>query len=142
MADQVLDTSALTIHELRNHAHSLFDEQEARLLVLLVSFGFKYGLPIDSDLVFDVRFLPNPNFVPHLKALTGGDAAVIEYMNHKPETGQFVTGWNPFWISSFLSMRRKGSLTSRSRSVAPAAATALYSLRMQSASTSSPWDTA
>ena len=90
MADHILDTSALTIHELRKHAHSLFGEQEARLLILLVSFGFKFGVPSASDLVFDVRFLPNPHFVPHLKALTGEDAEVIAFMNEKPETGEFV----------------------------------------------------
>jgi UPF0042 nucleotide-binding protein len=90
MADHILDTSALTIHELRKHAHSLFGEQEARLLILLVSFGFKFGVPSASDLVFDVRFLPNPHFVPHLKTMTGQDAAVVEFMNDKPETGQFI----------------------------------------------------
>ena len=90
IADHILDTSALTIHELRKHAHSVFGEQEARLLILLVSFGFKYGVPTVSDLVFDVRFLPNPHFVPHLKALSGADSAVIEYMNDKVETGEFL----------------------------------------------------
>jgi RNase adapter protein RapZ len=90
MADHILDTSALTIHELRKHVHSLFGEQVARLLILLVSFGFKYGVPGSSDLVFDVRFLPNPHFVPHLKALTGQDPAVIEFLNSKPESGEFL----------------------------------------------------
>ena len=90
LADHILDTSALNIHELRKHAHSLFGEQEARLLILLVSFGFKFGVPSVSDLVFDVRFLPNPHFVPHLKALSGEDAAVIDFMNEKPETAEFV----------------------------------------------------
>src|SRR5262249_5456033 len=62
----------------------------AHLLVSLVSFGFKYGVPIDSDLVFDVRFLPNPNFVPNLKPLTGADPKVIEYMNAQEGTGAFL----------------------------------------------------
>jgi UPF0042 nucleotide-binding protein len=76
---------------LRQHAVRLFEERQAQhLLVSLVSFGFKYGVPIDSDLVFDVRFLPNPNFVPHLKAHTGADAAVIEYMNSHEATGKFL----------------------------------------------------
>jgi RNase adapter protein RapZ len=96
MADHILDTSALTIHELRKHAHSLFGEQEARLLILLVSFGFKFGVPSASDLVFDVRFLPNPHFVPHLKAMTGEDPAVVEFMNDKPETGQFIARLESF----------------------------------------------
>jgi UPF0042 nucleotide-binding protein len=91
LADHILDTSALTIHELRKHAYTLFGEQEARLLILLVSFGFKFGVPNASDLVFDVRFLPNPHFVPHLKALSGEDAAVVEFMNEKPETTEFLS---------------------------------------------------
>ena len=91
MADQVLDTSQFTIHELRQHAVRLFEEREAQhLLVSLVSFGFKYGVPIDSDLVFDVRFLPNPNFVPDLKSFTGSDPKVIEYMNSHDATHKFL----------------------------------------------------
>lgn len=90
IADHILDTSSLTIHELRKHAHSVVGEQEARLLILLVSFGFKYGVPTGSDLVFDVRFLPNPHFVPHLKGQTGKDPAVIEFMNANAETPEFL----------------------------------------------------
>ena len=91
MADHVLDTSQFTIHELRQHAHRLFEEQEAQhLLVSLVSFGFKYGVPIDSDLVFDVRFLPNPNFVPDLKPFTGADPRVVDYMNSHDATHKFL----------------------------------------------------
>jgi RNase adapter protein RapZ len=91
MADQVLDTSRFTIHDLRQHAVRLFEEREAQhLLVSLVSFGFKYGVPIDSDLVFDVRFLPNPNFVPELKAYTGEDPRVVEYMNSHEATKTFL----------------------------------------------------
>src|SRR5712691_4058471 len=91
MADHVLDTSQFTIHELRQHAHRLFEEREAQhLLVSLVSFVFKYGVPIDSDLVFDVRFLPNPNFVPELKPYTGADARVADYMNSHDATGKFL----------------------------------------------------
>lgn len=91
MANHVLDTSQFTIHELRQHAVRLFEEQRsAHLLVSLVSFGFKYGVPIDSDLVFDVRFLPNPNFVPHLKAFTGSDPNVVEYMNSHEATQKFL----------------------------------------------------
>jgi RNase adapter protein RapZ len=90
LADHILDTSALTIHELRTHAHSVLGEQASRLLILMVSFGFKYGVPSTSDLVFDVRFLPNPHFVPHLKPQTGCDPAVVEFMNAQPETGEFV----------------------------------------------------
>ena len=91
MADHVLDTSQFTIHQLRQHAVRLFEEREAQhLLVSLVSFGFKYGVPIDSDLVFDVRFLPNPNFVPELKAYTGADSRVVDYMNSYEATHKFL----------------------------------------------------
>src|SRR3989442_447180 len=91
MADHVLDTSRFTIHELRQHAVELFEEREVQhLLVSLVSFGFKYGVPIDSDLVFDVRFLPNPNFVPELKPYTGADPRVMEYMHSHEATHKFL----------------------------------------------------
>ena len=91
MADHILDTSQFTIHELRQRAVQLFEEREGRhLLVSLVSFGFKYGVPIDSDLVFDVRFLPNPNFVPELKPYTGADREVVDYMNSQEATHEFI----------------------------------------------------
>lgn len=96
IADHILDTSSLTIHELRKHAHSVLGEQESRLLILLVSFGFKYGVPNGSDLVFDVRFLPNPHFVPQLKPKTGDDPAVVEFMNAQPETGEFLSRLEAF----------------------------------------------
>src|SRR5262245_48799995 len=91
VADHVLDTSQFTIHELRHHVSRLFEDTEAgHLLVTMVSFGFKYGVPIDSDLVFDVRFLPNPNFVPELTAFTGSNQEVVEYMNSHETTGKFL----------------------------------------------------
>lgn len=96
-ADRILDTSQFTIHDLRKHAMSLFQELEGgHLLISLVSFGFKYGVPIDSDLVFDVRFLPNPNFVAHLKSLTGADPAVIDYMNAQDDTEAFLGHFRGF----------------------------------------------
>src|SRR5947207_6450559 len=107
MADQVLDTSQFTIHELRQHAVGLFEERESQhLLVSLVSFGFKYGVPIDSDLVFDVRFLPNPNFVPHLKPHTGADPDVMEYMNSHEATHKFLDHVYTF-IDFLLPLYRK-----------------------------------
>src|ERR1051325_9250222 len=91
MAEHILDTSRFTIHDLRQHTVRLFEERQAQhLLVSLVSFGVQYRGPTDSDLVFDVRFLPNPNFVPHLKPHTGGDPDVVEYMNSHEETGTFL----------------------------------------------------
>jgi len=91
VADHIMDTSRYTIHELRKHVVELFEEQETgHLLVSLVSFGYKFGVPIDSDLMFDVRFLPNPHFVPQLKPLTGADAAVVDYMNSHEVTSAFL----------------------------------------------------
>jgi UPF0042 nucleotide-binding protein len=96
IADHIVDTSSLTIHELRKYAHSRFGDPVGRLLVLLISFGFKYGVPSESDLVFDVRFLPNPHFVPHLKPLTGEDPAVVEFMVQHTETAEFVNRLETF----------------------------------------------
>ena len=86
MADQIIDTSDLTVHQLRQafrtFAFSAGDVkgQTSKLAVTLVSFGFKHGIPMDADLVFDVRFLPNPHFVPRLRPKTGRDRAVIKFM--------------------------------------------------------------
>jgi UPF0042 nucleotide-binding protein len=109
LADQVIDTSRFTIHELRKHAVDLFDEQKSdHLLVSLVSFGFKYGVPIDSDLVFDVRFLPNPNFVPHLKILTGSDRGVVEYMQSHEATGVFLDHLRKFLMFLLPQFEKEG----------------------------------
>jgi UPF0042 nucleotide-binding protein len=97
MADQIVDTSRLTVHQLREVfiQMSRGEPQRRRLLVTVLSFGFKHGLPLESDLVFDVRFLPNPHFVRGLRALTGRDEAVAEFMESHAETsravGQFVS---------------------------------------------------
>jgi UPF0042 nucleotide-binding protein len=108
-ADYILDTSTFNIHELRQHILSLFEDRESiHLLVSVVSFGYKYGLPIDSDLVFDVRFLPNPNFVPHLKALTGADGPVIEYMNAQEATGAFLNQLHGFMDFLLPQYEREG----------------------------------
>jgi UPF0042 nucleotide-binding protein len=92
MADEIVDTSALTVHELRNRFMTLAREQSQRnpLVVTLLSFGFKHGVPLDADLVFDARFLPNPHFVPTLKPLTGRDRRVVRYMERHEPTRQFL----------------------------------------------------
>jgi UPF0042 nucleotide-binding protein len=64
--------------------------EDRRLVVSVLSFGFKYGLPAEADLVFDVRFLPNPNFVPALKKLTGQDEAVVRFLRRQRDTGLFL----------------------------------------------------
>lgn len=82
MSDRVLDTSDLTVHELRRAFRELSDGEgtQTRLTVTLVSFGYKYGVPVEADLLFDVRFLPNPYFVTGLRDLTGQDPPVQDYV--------------------------------------------------------------
>lgn len=80
-ADVVLDTSALNVHELASRVYELFSEQgTARHMLTIMSFGFKYGLPPDADMVADMRFLPNPYWNPELRPLTGQDEAVRDYV--------------------------------------------------------------
>ncbi|MCX6551312.1 MAG: RNase adapter RapZ [Acidobacteria bacterium] len=92
LADEIVDTSTLTVHELREvfMAISRGARRTPRLQVTFVSFGFKYGVPLESDLLFDVRFLPNPHFVPRLRALTGCDVPVARYMEKHPATLETV----------------------------------------------------
>jgi UPF0042 nucleotide-binding protein len=100
MADLTLDTSNLTVHELRDVFMRMSRDEGARseMIVNLVSFGYKHGVPVDADLVFDVRCLPNPHFVEGLRELTGRDAAVIRYMRRQPATKEFIDR-----LTSFLS---------------------------------------
>ena len=92
MADLVLDTSNLTVHELRDIFMRMSRDGRARaeMVVNVVSFGYKHGVPLDADLVFDVRCLPNPHFVDNLRRLTGRDAAVVRYMRRHPATTDFI----------------------------------------------------
>ena len=92
MSDLVLDTSDLTVHELRRAFGELVEGRDgrARLTVNLLSFGYKYGVPPESDLLLDVRFLPNPYFVPGLKALSGKDAGVRAYVCRAEAAAPFL----------------------------------------------------
>ena len=91
LADVVIDTSQFNVHELRQFINDRFKVEGKRpLLVSLVSFGYKYGVPTDADLMFDVRFLPNPHFVPKLRRFTGKDARVRRYIQSFPQTGEFL----------------------------------------------------
>ncbi|MBI1352949.1 MAG: RNase adapter RapZ [Acidobacteria bacterium] len=91
MADRVIDTSTYNIHDLRRLIVDRFGGANTPvMLVTIESFGFKHGLPTSSDLVFDVRFLPNPHYLPGGKDLTGQDAKVIEYVSSFPQTGEFI----------------------------------------------------
>ncbi len=92
-ADVVVDTSNLSVHELREHILRSFRESDdvGRMVVSLTSFGYKFGTPYDSDLVFDVRFLANPHFVSELRPKTGEDPAVAAYIQKDQRTGAFLT---------------------------------------------------
>ncbi len=91
-ADVVLDTSQLNVHELRDRLVELFSEElsSQSLQVSIVSFGYKHGLPLDVDLVFDCRFLPNPHWIDELRPLDGRDASVRDYVLGQPETQAFL----------------------------------------------------
>jgi RNase adapter protein RapZ len=92
LADEIVDTSDLTVHELRETfmAFSRGRAPRGRMLVTFLSFGFKHGVPSEADLVFDVRCLPNPHFVPELRAKTGKDRAVAQFMEDHPESACFI----------------------------------------------------
>lgn len=91
-ADVVVDTTDLNVHELRERLSELFDDEQraGALQTSIVSFGYKHGLPIDVDLVFDCRFLPNPHWVEELRPLDGTDERVRDYVLAQPETGPFL----------------------------------------------------
>jgi UPF0042 nucleotide-binding protein len=92
MADHVVDTSAMTVHDLRHTFTSVASGRApgSQLVVTILSFGFKHGIPVDSDLLFDVRFLPNPHFVPTLRKFTGRDAKVVRYLDRAKGTQEFL----------------------------------------------------
>ena len=92
LADFVIDTSKFNVHELRAHVTERFQEKATgkNILVSSVSFGFREGVPEDADLVFDVRFLPNPHFVPEFRPLTGRHPRVAKYIRSFPQTQEFI----------------------------------------------------
>jgi len=93
VADTLIDTSNFNVHELRAHILDRFghEDQTKHLLVSCLSFGFKNGVPLDADMVFDVRFLPNPHFVPEFRKKTGQDRKVAAYITGFPQTTEFLT---------------------------------------------------
>jgi RNase adapter protein RapZ len=107
MADHIIDTSKFSVHELRDVIRDTFSKgsDNSSLLVNVVSFGFRHGVPTDADLVFDVRFLPNPNYVPEFKARTGLHAGVADYIRGYPQTQEFmdrVTGLLEFLLPHYV----------------------------------------
>jgi UPF0042 nucleotide-binding protein len=98
MADLTLDTSNMTVHDLRSTFMRLSEDSRARagMIVNLLSFGYKRGIPLDADLLFDVRCLPNPHFVDRLRPLTGLDAPVVRYMRRHAVTEDFINKLTAF----------------------------------------------
>ena len=93
-ADLVLDTTRLNVHELRAKVVAAFaDVDEPGLRATVMSFGYKYGLPVDADLVVDCRFLPNPHWIPELRSLTGRDSEVRDYVLSQPGAREFLDGY-------------------------------------------------
>jgi UPF0042 nucleotide-binding protein len=92
LADHIIDTSKFNVHELREIISEKFSgmREDSRVMVNVTSFGYRHGLPSDSDLVFDVRFLPNPNYIPEFKALTGRHPGVARYIRSFPQTLEFI----------------------------------------------------
>jgi UPF0042 nucleotide-binding protein len=108
-ADKIIDTSALTVHELRTMLESYFQQLSTRTMnVTFLSFGFKYGVPHDVDMILDVRFLPNPHFVRELKDLDGSDQRVAEYVTRSPETQRYLEKLKDFLAFQLPLFEREG----------------------------------
>jgi len=92
LADLIINTSRFTVHELREFIGERFRGQsdQSKILISVSSFGYRNGIPPDSDLVFDVRFLPNPNYIPRFKNLTGKNPGVARYIRSFPQTVEFI----------------------------------------------------
>lgn len=108
MASNIIDTSKLATRELKEKITGIYQKEgqiETKLIITVLSFGFKYGIPVDSDLVFDVRFLPNPFYIPDLKHYSGNETPVSEYVMSFPQTKEFVDKLHDmlkFLIPSYL----------------------------------------
>lgn len=94
MSDLVIDTSERNVHDLRRAVEADFAQENARLRVNIISFGFKYGLPIDADFVADVRFLPNPFWDESLRQKTGMDSEVNDFVMNQPEAATFLSDFS------------------------------------------------
>ncbi len=92
IADLTINTSKFNVHDLRHFIREQFGggNDESKILIYITSFGYRHGLPQDCDLVFDVRFLPNPNYIPKFKKLTGRNPAVARYIRSFPQTAEFI----------------------------------------------------
>jgi UPF0042 nucleotide-binding protein len=108
-SDIVLDTSGLNVHELRARMHRYFGgESSTGLRLNIISFGYKYGLPVDADLVADCRFLPNPHWVPDLRPMNGLDVPVRDYVLGQPAAKAFVDAYLSVLDVSLPGFEREG----------------------------------
>jgi UPF0042 nucleotide-binding protein len=92
LADHIINTSKFNVHDLRDYVRQLFEgaSERAKIVIWVTSFGYRHGIPADSDLVFDVRFLPNPNYKPEFRNLTGRNPEVARYIKRFPQTVEFI----------------------------------------------------
>jgi len=110
-ADLIIDTSGLNIHELRSRVREAFgNESDTAVRVTVLSFGFKYGLPVDADMVADCRFLPNPHWIPELAPRNGLDQAVKEYVMRQPGTEEFIRSYLDVLQITLSGYERSGKL--------------------------------
>jgi UPF0042 nucleotide-binding protein len=108
-ADLVIDTTALNVHQLTDRIAEAFGTPDTRRLkVTVTSFGFKYGIPVDADFVADMRFLPNPFWIPELRSGTGRDAEVADYVMSQPGAAEFLAGYVPVLEGVAEGYRREG----------------------------------
>lgn len=109
-ADVVIDTTELTVHDLRRHLIDYIarDSEHPSMVVRLLSFGFKYGIPTHADLVFDLRFLPNPHFVEELRPKTGKDPEVADYVLGAPQTQELIGRLRPLLDYALPQYAREG----------------------------------
>jgi RNase adapter protein RapZ len=137
MADKVIDSSEFTVHQLKETVLRVVrgEDAESPLVIEVQSFGFRYGIPLESSIVMDVRFLPNPFFVPSLKDGSGRDDAVREYILDNPQTAAFLNYFFPLLDMLVPAHRQEGKIYltisigctgGRHRSVAIAEATAMH----------------
>ncbi len=110
LADRILETTDYTVHDLRQAIERHYADRDGSrpMLITLVTFGYKFGTPYDLDLVFDLRFLPNPHFVPELKALTGEDQKVRDYVTEQPGSREFLDRLRDFLVYLLPRYRSEG----------------------------------
>ncbi|AEH23469.1 UPF0042 nucleotide-binding protein yhbJ [Thermodesulfobacterium geofontis OPF15] len=115
IANSIIDTSNFNVHQLRNEIFRLYKEREAHknLILHFIGFGYKYGIPYEASFLFDVRFLPNPYFIPSLKPLSGKDKEVIDYLLNFSETLKFIEYLESFleWLIPFYCKENRKYLT-------------------------------